>query len=399
MNTKFDIVISGGGIAGLCATAIFAARGLDVLCVDPASPVTERTAPQADLRSTAFLQPAKRLLDTAGVWDRLRADAMPLQKMRIMDASGAETHEVAQREFDAADISDQPFGWNLPNWLIRRELSVHLESLPNATYLTGVACSGMLGRESEAFVRLSDGTRLTTRLVIAADGRSSPLRHQNNISTNTIRFGQKALAFAVTHPIAHQNVSTEIHRSGGPFTLVPLPDYQGRPSSAVVWMEDGPNAARLMDMPEPDFNTAMTERSASILGPLELASRRSIWPIIAQHADQLVGQRLALIAEAAHVVPPIGAQGLNMSLADISILADLADQDRDQMGSASMLRTYEQARLPDIKRRIAGIAMLNRTSQTDLPLLQFARSEGLKALHDIAPVRSGLMHMGLGNGR
>lgn len=345
-----------------------------------------------DLRSTAFLQPSKILLDQSGLWDHLAPYAMPLQKMRIMDASG----DITLREFDAADLNGLPFGWNLPNWVLKREISRYVDALSNVTLINGVGCSDKLSRERETMVQLSDGTRVSARLVIAADGRNSPLRERSDIGLQTIRFGQKALAFAVSHALPHNNISTEIHRSGGPFTLVPLPDHLGRPSSAVVWMEDGPNAKALMDLPVTKFNAAMTERSAHILGPLEIISRRSIWPIIAQHADRLVGQRLALIAEAAHVVPPIGAQGLNMSLTDIGRLADLATADPDALGNADMLHAYERARLPDIKRRISGIALLNRASQSHLPLMQFARAEGLKALHDIAPLRTGLMQLGLG---
>ncbi len=399
MSERYDIVISGGGIAGLCGCALFGALGFKVLCVDPVKPVTNRDASDADLRSTAFLQPSQSLLHEAGLWSRLAPYAMPLQKMRIMDASGLNGGETAQREFDASEMSDLPFGWNLPNWLLKRELTQHLSNLPNVTLWHGVGCSDMLSRQSEAKIQLSDGTRVTARLVIAADGRNSALRDMVGIDVKTIRFGQKALAFAVTHPIPHQNISTEVHLRGGPFTLVPLPDFEGKPSSAVVWMEDGATAQDLMTLPIPEFEAAMSERSAHILGPLSLATRRSIWPIIAQHAVQVSAQRLALVAEAAHVVPPIGAQGLNMSLSDIGLLANLAQHHRDDLGGRAMLEKYERARLPDIKRRISGISMLNRASQSGMPFLQFARSEGLKALHDITPIRKSLMHLGLGGKR
>lgn len=398
MGAHYDIVISGGGIAGLCATSIFGALGFDVLCVDPSAPVLERDAPGADIRTTAFLQPAKARLSDAGLWDRLADYAMPLQKMRIMDASGPGPDPKARREFDANDVSDQPFGWNLPNWLLRREITAYVQDLPNVTLLNGVSCTSMMSREAEALVHLSDGKPVKTRLVIAADGRHSTLRQHAGIGVKTIRFGQKALAFAVTHPNPHDNVSTEIHQSGGPFTLVPLPDRDGRPSSAVVWMEDGPKANALMDLDEASFNTAISERSCYLLGPLEQASRRTIWPIIAQGAERLTTQRLALIAEAAHVVPPIGAQGLNMSLNDMAALADLAAARPEGLGDSVMLAAYERARLPDIKTRIAGISMLNRASQTGLPMLQAARAEGLKALHDVPPIRHALMQMGLGSG-
>ena len=126
----YDILISGGGIAGLTAAAAFGSAGFSVLCVDPAPPVTERDADGADLRSTAFLQPAQQFLDEAGLWARLADHAMPLQVMRIVDAGGDRPEPRVTRDFDATDISEKPFGWNLPNWLLRRELSAPAAASP-----------------------------------------------------------------------------------------------------------------------------------------------------------------------------------------------------------------------------------------------------------------------------
>ena len=392
----YDILISGGGIAGLTAAAAFGNAGFSVLCVDPAPPVTEREAQGADLRSTAFLQPAQAFLAEAGLWERLAPHAMPLQVMRIVDAGGELPEPRIVKDFDSAEISELPFGWNLPNWLLRRELSAHLHGMDSVTFLPGTATTALFTREAEARVTLSDGRRIRTRLVIAADGRNSPMRQAAGIGVKTTRFGQKALAFATTHPIPHGNVSTEIHRTGGPFTLVPLPDFEGRPSSAVVWMEEGPKAEALMALDEEAFEAAMSERSCHHFGPLKLASRRTIWPIIAQHAESLTGQRLALVAEAAHVVPPIGAQGLNMSLADMKVLHDLAVARPDALGEASMLDAYARKRMPDIRARVAGITALNRASMLSTPLLRDARATALDALYGVKSVRKTLMQMGLG---
>ena len=391
-----DILVSGGGIAGLTATAAFAQAGFNVICVDPAKPITVRDAQGADLRSTAFLQPAHALLEEVGLWTRLAPHAQPLQIMRIIDAGGPEPEARMSKEFDAADISDHPFGWNLPNWLLRREMAAHLETLPNVTYKTGVGARTLFTRTAEARVGLSDSTRVSARLVIAADGRGSPMREAAGINVSTTRFGQKALAFAVTHETPHENVSTEIHRTGGPFTLVPLPDHEGRPSSAIVWMEEGPKAKALYEMSEDSFEVAMNTRSCGVLGLLKLASQRTIWPIISQHADRLSSERLALIAEAAHVLPPIGAQGLNMSLSDIRALRDLAIARPEGLGDAAMLDAFHKARFNDIRLREAGITLLNQTSMLSAAPLRDARAAGLNALYSFAPLRKSIMQMGLG---
>ena len=392
----FDIVVSGGGVAGLTAAAVFGNAGFSVLCVDPAPPVTDRDAKGADLRTTAFLQPAQALLERAGLWARLAPHAADLQIMRIVDAGGELAEPRLTKEFDASDISDRPFGWNLPNWLLRREMVAHLESLDTVAFRPGTGFASLFTREVEARVGLSDGTTLRCRLVIAADGRNSPVREATGIGVKTMRYGQKALAFAVTHPIPHENVSTEIHRTGGPFTLVPLPDHEGRPSSAIVWMEDGPEVQRLAALPVPEFEAAMNERSCRLFGPLTLASRRTVWPIISQQADQMYSERVALVAEAAHVVPPIGAQGLNMSLGDMRVLLELAEAAPDRLGDLAMLERYHRRRHWEVTARVRGIDLLNRASMMHAQPLRDARAMTLNAIYSLAPVRKTLMQLGLG---
>ena len=388
-----DVLVSGGGVAGLTAAAGFGAAGLRVLCVDPAPPVTEESGAGADLRTTAFLQPSIALFRRIGLWDRLQPHGAPLQVMRSVDAGGAEPRPRLTRAFDASEISDQPFGWNLPNWLLRREISTRLAELPGIEFRPGTATAGLTAREDAALVELSDGSRLRARLVVAADGRNSPVRQALGIGVRTIRYGQKALAFAVTHEIPHQNVSTEIHRCGGPFTLVPLPDRGGKPSSAVIWMERGAETARLRALPREAFEVELNDRSAGVLGRLQLATELTEWPIISQIADRYTGPRTALMAEAAHVVPPIGAQGLNMSLADLSALLDLMTPDP---GDAAALARYERGRRPEALARLIGIDALNRASMMAPRPLRDLRAAALGGLYALAPVRRAMMRAGLG---
>lgn len=394
MRETVDILISGGGVAGLAAAAAFGSAGWSVLCVDPSAPVTEALAPGADLRTTAFLQPSIPVLEAAGLWLRLAPHAMPLQVMRIVDAGGPEPVARVVHDFDANDVSDRPFGWNLPNWLLKREFLARLGDLPNVSFRPGVATTRLLTRESEARVSLSDGSLVSARLLIAADGRNSPMRQALGIGVRTLRYGQKALAFAVTHPTPHDNISTEVHRAGGPFTLVPLPDLDGQPCSAVVWMDTGAEIARLQALPIEAFEAAMNDRSAGLFGTLRLASSLTVWPIIAQIADRFSGERTALMAEAAHVVPPIGAQGLNMSIADLGALLDLAHD--DTLGTPAMLDAYHRRRWPEVKLRLQGVDLLNRASMLHAQPLRDLRAATLNTLYTLGPVRRGLMQMGIG---
>lgn len=388
-----DILIAGGGVAGLTAAAAFGTAGFDVVIVDPSPPVTSVDAAGADLRTTAFLQPARDFLIRAGLWDALAPFATPLAVMRIIDAA---SDTPVQRDFSAADISSQPFGWNLPNWLLRREMVARLAALPNVTFLAGTGFDSMLARSEYAHVRLSDGSRYAAKLVIGADGRNSAVRRAIGVDVKIMRYGQKALTFAVTHEAPHNNISTEIHRKGGPFTLVPLPDHDGKPCSAVVWMAGGAEVSALKDLPQAAFDAAATQRSAGQYGPLTLASPRTVWPIISQIADRITGPRTALVAEAAHVMPPIGAQGLNMSLKDLATLLNLAQVPGTALGGQTMLDQYQRQRHQDIRLRVAGIDLLNRTSMAGQPVIQDLRALGIKALHDIRPIRTTLMQMGLG---
>lgn len=396
MRESFDIFISGGGIAGLSAAAAFGTAGFSVLIVDPSPPVTDATDPSADRRSTAFLQPARNTLAEAGIWDRLGPFAAPLQVMRLADAGGEASVIRKVADFNADEISDEPFGWNLPNWLLRREMTARLAELHTVDFRPGVGTKRITQRTDQALIALSDGTQVAAPLAIAADGRNSFIRDAVGIPVTRWTYGQRAMVFAVRHAEPSYGVSTEIHRTGGPFTLVPLPDGSQGPESAVVWMERTDKAEALMAMDAAAFSAAATERSCGCQGPLTLCSPRAIWPIISMQAKSLTSERVALVAEAAHVVPPIGAQGLNMSLGDIEALLSLAKQAPDMLGHEDMLAAYQKARTPDITARVRGVDTLNRAAMAESENLRALRLKGLEWLHGLAPVRRVAMRAGLG---
>ncbi|MEO1000390.1 MAG: UbiH/UbiF family hydroxylase [Pseudomonadota bacterium] len=397
MRTETDILIAGGGPAGLIATLAFAAQGRRALCVDAAPPVTEEGAEGSDLRSTALLMPAIRLLEEAGVWEKLAPHAAPLRVMRIIDAGGRENRARRSRDFVAEDVGESLFGYNVMNWQLRRSLVEAIEA-SSATLRAPAAVSSVAPRSAEALVTLADGDQVAARLAVAADGRDSTLRRLHGIDARTFRYGQKALVFAVAHDMPHDGVSTEIHRTGGPFTLVPLPDREGVPHSAIVWMERGAEAERLMALDEPAFAAEVTARSLGVLGALRPTGPRRIWPIITRHARRMIAPRTALIAEAAHVMPPIGAQGLNTSLGDLRALLDLTAGAEDP-GAPELLARYARARIPDIALRLGGIDLLNRAAMAEAQPLRDVRGLGLALLHDLSPIRRTAMRLGLGTAR
>ena len=394
MSARHDIAVIGGGIAGLVAAAAFASAGHSVALLDPAPPVTDPAAAGADMRSTAFLRAGRDLFEHIGVWGALAPHATPLEALRIVDTAGTPASLRGERMFSGEQAGGEPFGWNLQNWRVRAVLLAHLEQMPNVRLMFGTALRALTPRLNEVIITPQGGPQLRARLLIGADGRGSSVRDQLGIGAKTIRYGQKSLAFVARHAVAHNNISTEIYHEGGPFTMVPLPDHDGAPASAIVWMNQGAQAQRLRTLDPAAFDAEMTARAAHLFGDMQRISPMGIFPIITQTADRLVGGRCALIAEAAHVLPPIGAQGLNSSLGDIAAL--LAQASRHELGSPAMMEAYERARLPDMRARARAIDLFNRVTRAPDALSQSLRLAGLRAAHDLPALRHGLIRAGLG---
>lgn len=391
-----DVFISGGGIAGLSTALGFAKAGFSVTLADPAPPPKAMDSDGSDLRSTAFLQPARALLEEAGIWGDLADHATPLEALRVIDTKGTPPEIQTERTFQSTDLGETAFGWNLPNWLTRKVMTQAAQNTANLDLRLGVGFKSLLARDAEAIVTLSDGARIRAKLAIAADGRASPLRAAAGINVSTTRYGQKALAFAVTHPTPHDCISTESYHQGGAFVLVPLPDVDGTPASAAVWMNDGAVAQDLMALDDAGFSAAVTERSCGVLGELTLTSPRRIWPVITQTADRLAARRVAVIAEAAHVLPPIGAQGLNTSLKDAAVLLELAKATPDALGTQDFLDAFVKARARDVAARAKVVDLYNRICRSGDAPVQALRSAGLKLVHDVRPIRHSIMKAGMG---
>ena len=386
-----DILVAGGGIAGMSAAARLAADGHKIVLVDPAP----ENAPPTDRRTTAYLQPAIATLGKAEIWDALQAEGAPLATMRIIDAGGAVREVRETADFTAQSTGHDVFGWNIPNIPARAALLNKLQSLPNVRLCLGTGVADYVGRSDCAFVRLTDGEQVKARLVVAADGRHSTLRSLAGIDVRRWEYGQHAQVFSVKHSSPHDGVSTEIHRTGGPLTLVPMPDHDGKPCSAVVWMTRSARAMRLKSLSDTDIATELTAETMGLFGPLNIAGPRATWPIISQYARRLIAKRLVLIAEAAHVMPPIGAQGLNTSLHDVETLAGLIDN-QDDPGEQSILERYQRHILPRTKARIAGIDLLNRAALAQAQPLRDLRRAGLSMLSRFGPLKALATRAGMG---
>lgn len=380
-----EIITVGGGPAGLVVASLLASAGIPARLFAP-------SADPNDTRTTALLRGSVALLRAIGVWDELSEAAAPLERMRIIDATGR-LFRAPEVTFDSAEIGGGPFGYNIKNGDLVAALERQAAALPSLR-VDRRKIVAVTPDEAEVRLEAEDGVSFSTPLIAAADGRNSLCRKAAGITTSQSRYEQMALAFNIEHEAAHENVSTEIHTDAGPLTFVPLP---GRASS-IVWVARPEEARRLMDMDEAALREELRERSFAILGDVLKTGPCAAFPIGMLSVSRMAAKRVALIGEAGHVVPPIGAQGLNLGFRDAATLAELvADAWRagEDPGSAEVLQAYRSRRRADVATRTAAIDLLNRSVLSGFLPLQAARGVGLFLLQKLGPLRRLTMELGI----
>ncbi len=381
-----DVLISGGGAAGLVATIAMATRGLDVICCTGAP--AGSLSGSHDNRVTALLPPTVVFFESLGIWPALASHGVPLRGATIVEMGGDGTRPPSRAEFAAEDFGRQDFGWIVQHQTLLACLRDHVDGLANVTVINGDRVDDLVTRTHSAIVRLASGTRYEARLVVGADGRNSAIRTLCNIDCVPHRLDQSALTFNVTHAASHAFRTWEIHAREGPFTLIPLPGHPDGTASSVVWMAAGRTIRALQERDAEALAAAATERSAGVLGGLAPSSPVISWPICLQTARQVQAERVVLIAEAAHVIPPIGAQGFNTSITDIATLMTALDQGGDP-GAAATLRTYARQRSFPVALRLASVRLLNHVSMARTPLTLTLR----QGLHSITRQSRPLQHL------
>lgn len=382
--SEFDIIVAGRGPAGLATACLLAGDGWRLALIG------QRQVGD-DPRTVALMQPSIRLLETIGLWPgTLRQATVPLKRLRIVDDTQSAV-SAPELIFDSAEIGEEAFGWNIPLSLLIPALEERARQLGIAMLEAEVTGADPGG--SDVALRTSAGPALSARLIVAADGRGSILRDAAGIGTNAWSYDQVALATSFAHSGNHQNISTEYHRAAGPCTTVPMPD--GR--SALVWMERPARAAELMALSGQDL---AREVQLAIHGELGLVSdigRRRAFAMQGLVARQFAAHRIMLVGEAAHVVPPIGAQGLNMSLRDAAFAADHV-QGADDPGAPAHLAHYDRIRRRDIQPRQQVIDLMNRSLLSGYLALAGGRTLGLSLVANFPPLRRYIMKQGVGTG-
>lgn len=376
-----DVAVIGGGLAGLTAALAFAGAGFDVLLAAPEPPLDGRTTALFG-RSVAFLQ-------RHGLGPEVLAAGAPLRKMRIID----DTRRLLRAPsvtFEAAEIGLDVFGINIRNRDLTRILAERLVAEPRLTWLRSPLEALEAGDDCARLI-LADGTSHKAGLVIGADGRNSQVRTQSGLSLRQWSYPQAAIVLNFSHARPHEGISTEFHRRPGPFTLVPLPGNV----SSLVWVERPEDVQGQLDAPPQTLSRVIEGRMHSILGKVEVEGSPQSFPLSGGRASALTAPRAALVGEAGHIFPPIGAQGLNLGLRDVEDLLSTALDHRDDVGGRTMLAAYARRRHGDITLRTASVDLLNRSLLADMLPAQMARSAGLGLLAALSPLRRFAMREGV----
>jgi 2-octaprenyl-6-methoxyphenol hydroxylase len=333
--------------------------------------------------------PAIEYLDSLGIWETIRPDTAALASMRIVDGTRRLIRSPAVT-FRASEIGTEAFGYNIPNLVLNRALHEAVTAHPRIARNFSNATAYQHNADSIS-VTFSDGQVVTTPLVVAADGRNSLARDAAGIKTRRWHYPQTAVVCSFSHKVPHQNISTEFHTEDGPFTQVPLPGNR----SSLVWVANPLRAKNLMALDTEQLAREIETKMQSMLGEITVDTKQQAWPLSGLVPLKFAAKRTILIGEAAHVFPPIGAQGLNLGTRDVETLITALSKDKQDAGSDRVIRAYDSGRRPDILARTGSVDVLNRTLLSDFLPAQIIRGTGLEILRVVPPLRAFFMREGL----
>ncbi len=381
-DTTRCILVAGTGPVGLLASLAFADAGFRVMLAGP-------PARADDSRTTALMVPALMVLGRLGVLDALSKDAATLKVIRIVDSTERLIRSPIVT-FSSGEIGEDHFGFSFQN----RSLNTVLEQAVSAH--NGIEWHRSLVRNwcLEAYkvvASLSDGTTVTSLLAVAADGHASPARTAAGISTMSLALPQSALVLNFSHTRDHDFTSTEFYTETGLFTVVPLP---GRRSS-LVWVLRTETVQEFSDLDNTALALRIEHQMQSMLGRVTIDSDRQIYPLSTLLPTRFAGNRIAMVGEAAHVFPPIGAQGLNIGIRDVDQLIMIAMKHVTDPGVPSALRDYNAARWPDILACTSAVNLLNMSLLSDMLPAHLARYLSLSMLDGFSHIRAFFMREGL----
>ncbi|MCY4230722.1 MAG: UbiH/UbiF/VisC/COQ6 family ubiquinone biosynthesis hydroxylase [Alphaproteobacteria bacterium] len=390
--SRFDVIVVGGGLVGGVAARTFASAGLEVALVDRA-PV--ETGQAFDGRTTAISYASVQVLRGVGLWPAVAADAEPMTDIRITDGDAP-----LFLHYDHCEVGSEPFGYIVENRLLRWAMVALLEDTPTVALFTPATAARSERDGGLARLILADGRHLQAPLIVAADGRRSPLRREAGIGAVTWAYGQQALVLTVGHEQPHGNVAHERFLSGGPFAILPMTDGpDGEHRSSIVWSERSALADALIALDDTRFLQELEWRFGDFLGALRLIGPRWRWPVGLVLAERFFAARLALVGDAACGIHPIAGQGFNLGIRGVAVLAEcLVDAFRLglDIGVPAVLADYQRRQRADSV-LLAGVTDgLNRLFSNAIPPVQAARQLGLAAVGRLPGVKRTFMRRAMG---
>ena len=382
-----EVLVVGTGPAGLVAALAMAQAGLTTIAVGPA------IDPARDTRTTALFTGSVALLKNLGLGALLCPAMVPMTGLRLIDDTGG-IWRAPEVLFRAGELGLSEFGINIDNAALNTALFTAARAQDGLQLVEGTVASDFQSDDKGVTVKLGSGDTISARLIVGADGRGSLCRREAGIEASTSPYPQSAVATRFHHTRPHDGISSEFHRPAGPLTTVPLTGLE----SSLVWVETPEEARRLMALDEPAFIHELDHRLQGLLGAVTSIGPRASFPLTRMAAGRLGARRIALIGEAAHVIPPIGAQGLNLGLRDIATLVELVTRARSlgaDIGGDAVLKAYDTERRGDVATRATMVDTLNRSLISDFLPLHLVRGVGLHALNTIPCLRRLVMREGL----
>ncbi len=376
------------GTALACAVA---SCGLRIAVIDSVKPQSFDDS-DYDLRVSAITLGSKAIFETVGVWQ-----AMTQQRVSCVDAMEIRDEGGSGRiRFDSAEMAQPCLAYIIENRVILHALLDGINALHNIDYLAPVQIASITTDDRQALVVLVSDDELKTRLVVGADGANSLVRKLSGIETNGWSFRQKAIVATVMSEIGHDHIARQRFLATGPLAFLPLDDVY---HCSIVWSADNDRADELITLDDVAFNTELQLAFGDTLGTVRLVSQRAIFPLMAAHAKQYLGERIVLVGDAAHRIHPLAGQGLNLGLGDIAVLAEVlveASQRQKDIGAFKILRRYERWRRGSNALMLGAMDGFKRLFGSDNGVVQSLRNFGLELTDNLPVLKNRIMQYAAG---
>lgn len=389
-----DLLIVGGGYVGL-SVAVAVKQAAPHLTVEVIEAAPEN-AWKKDPRASAIIAAATKMLEVFGIWDRIEPEAQPITRMIVTDSKTSDPVRPVFLTFDGAVEEGRPFAHMIPNVAMVGALREVCEAL-GIRIRHGVRATGFRNAGPAAELTLSDGSVLSTRLVVACDGVRSKLRDMAGIKTVTWDYGQSGIVTTVEHERPHEGCAEEHFLPSGPFAILPLKGNR----SSLVWTERTADADRLVAADDLVFEEELERRFGHKLGPIRATGDRRAFPLGLTLARAFVAPRIALAGDAAHGIHPISGQGLNLGFKDVAALAETiveADRLGLDIGDLNVLERYQTWRRFDTFRMGVTTDVLNRLFSNDFTPLRVMRDVGLGLVDRLPGLKSYFIREAAGTG-